>query len=327
MKTAGLAEVSPAWSEAWEKSQSSFSPPGLPVFEAGPLDAALHTLRMPEAVNEAFRAARPFFADRPALQRLAWHLRCRLYAYGLTLDLKARPRLPAALGPEADMLDAFLALAGLPFLEERHRRRGIDPAVTYETVSDIALWLIDFHDREGRWGFRQLDWSLTYLRDNLVQLGRLQFQPWRFPYPFHVYRRRRDGQVCLLAGDGIPFTADGQFPSSRPAEPPAWTSRLRVEGVALVGHPVSESGSVQARPVSLPAADWDKVFCPDSPALAIHIPASGPLDDAACAESIRRAGAFFPRHYPEAAFDAFMCNSWLMDSQFADYLPAASNIL
>ena len=57
-----------------------------------------------------------------------------------------------------------------------------------------------------------------------------------------------------------------------------------------------------------------------------HIPEAGPLDPAACDESFARAEAFF-RARGDQTTREFVCHSWLLDDQLADYLPAESNIL
>jgi hypothetical protein len=64
------------------------------------------------------------------------------------------------------------------------------------------------------------------------------------------------------------------------------------------------------------------------PVLSIHIPTfCGPLSPAACDDSLRRAKAFFARHFPEVSYQTAVCRSWLLDSQLREYLPANSNIL
>ena len=54
--------------------------------------------------------------------------------------------------------------------------------------------------------------------------------------------------------------------------------------------------------------------------LGVHIPATGPLDPAACDESIARAVALFSP-------TALVCESWLLDPALEEYLPADSNIV
>lgn len=67
---------------------------------------------------------------------------------------------------------------------------------------------------------------------------------------------------------------------------------------------------------------------PGAPALSLHIPDfSGPLTPAACDDSLARARAFFPRHFPEEPYTVAICHSWLLDPQLADHLPDSSNIV
>ncbi|MGA8115646.1 MAG: acyltransferase domain-containing protein [Actinocatenispora sp.] len=59
--------------------------------------------------------------------------------------------------------------------------------------------------------------------------------------------------------------------------------------------------------------------------LTVHIPETGPMTPDACAESLRRAPGFFARLGTVAS--AATCQSWLLDDQLAEYLPADSNIV
>jgi hypothetical protein len=66
---------------------------------------------------------------------------------------------------------------------------------------------------------------------------------------------------------------------------------------------------------------------PESRAISLHIPRSGPLTPQACDASFARAREFFPRHFPDEPYDEIVCTSWLLDPTLAEYLPADSNIL
>ncbi|MFI6531803.1 acyltransferase domain-containing protein [Nonomuraea sp. NPDC050547] len=66
----------------------------------------------------------------------------------------------------------------------------------------------------------------------------------------------------------------------------------------------------------------------DGRTLGLHIPDfCGPFPPSACADSLERARAFFPKHFPEEDYPVVTCSSWLLDDQFAQYLPASSNIM
>ena len=61
--------------------------------------------------------------------------------------------------------------------------------------------------------------------------------------------------------------------------------------------------------------------------LGVHIPAGSPLSADECDASLARAEGFFARHFPDRPIALLHCESWLLDPQLADYLPAASNIV
>lgn len=62
------------------------------------------------------------------------------------------------------------------------------------------------------------------------------------------------------------------------------------------------------------------------PVIDVHIPEGEPLDDEACVESYRSAGAFFEKHFPEVRPRAFYCSSWLLSPELGEVLPSTSNI-
>ena len=331
MKAAGIPEQNALWAGSWPDSQASFSLNNLYFFQPRWMDEALAKLKMPEAINAAFRQAQPFFAQHPALQRLAWH--CCHLLYQTRFDpaaLKTWPLLSQSLGPDADMFYAFIGLAGLPHLERLHAQRGIDPAITHDTMADMSLWMQDHRQKQGRWGLGNLVWVYTYLSDKLIKLGRLQYsQPGEFTHDFHVYRHRSNRRVLMLAGDGMQFRPDGQFDGANKitAGARAWTSRWAATPAEISGHPITPLGEAQREAVVLSASEWEEVLSRKSQARAVHIPATGPLTHEACTDSFRQACAFLPAHYPEAPFCAFTCISWLMDNQFGRHLPGTSNIL
>ncbi|MFF1817530.1 acyltransferase domain-containing protein [Kribbella sp. NPDC058245] len=61
--------------------------------------------------------------------------------------------------------------------------------------------------------------------------------------------------------------------------------------------------------------------------LMVHVPPTGPLDPAVSEQSIAAAARLFPQWYPDEPLYGFVCPSWLLDPQLAEYLPADSNIL
>lgn len=65
---------------------------------------------------------------------------------------------------------------------------------------------------------------------------------------------------------------------------------------------------------------------PGTCAIGTHIPDGSPLDPQACDESFARASQFLTRHFRDRPA-AFICHSWLLDPQVAEYLSAESNLV
>jgi len=60
--------------------------------------------------------------------------------------------------------------------------------------------------------------------------------------------------------------------------------------------------------------------------LEMHIPPGGGMTPARCAESMRMALGFFPRHFPERTFKGFTCASWILNPRFGSILPPTANL-
>lgn len=61
--------------------------------------------------------------------------------------------------------------------------------------------------------------------------------------------------------------------------------------------------------------------------LNIHIPRGEKLDISMCRQSIRQAGEFFKKYYPQYPADRFICHSWMLYSDNKKYMKSGSNIL
>lgn len=61
--------------------------------------------------------------------------------------------------------------------------------------------------------------------------------------------------------------------------------------------------------------------------LDTHIPASGPLTPQSVEDSLRAAGPFFARHFPDCPATTFACTSWLLDPTLTELLPESSNLV
>jgi len=191
----------------------------------------------------------------------------------------------------------------------------------------VELWIKDYHDKNGEWGFAAKGWLVDSFLGELFRIGRLQFHFEKFPYDFTVFRSKISKKVVMLARDGLSFRPDGQFANADNKESTAsWTSSCSRNDDKIIANPVDPRGYVLPERRELSAAEWQQILQKDDPILGIHIPADGSMGHEICGDSFRAAVKFFPTHFPDRPFHAFNCTSWLLDGQFDEQLPEKSNI-
>jgi hypothetical protein len=325
----GLPPEFEGWAEGRDLAEREYATQHDTFLSPSFVDETCRALRMPPDVRQAFLDAAERLHARPDWKRMLWQAYFR-YALGAQHGL-ARPKmptLPKSLDSLAPMFYALLVIAALPRTRARHAALGIDEAVTLETFDDLERWMRPYRDHEGVWGFDNPEWLQHHIDGSLFKLGRLQFEMRRWEAPFRVYRRRDTRRVLAFAPDGARFRRDGLFDGVNGIhDPEVWTASFLDDGTTLRGHPIDAAGRAQPQSVSEARDAWDLMLAPGDPSLGVHIPAGEPLQPEGCLESLRRATAFFARHFPEFAWRAFECESWLLDGQLAQHLPPASNIV
>jgi hypothetical protein len=318
----------------WEASQASLAEGD--VFFLSPAYARSACLRssIPEDITEAAVAAAGRIAARHAARAYAWHVHHCLYrSSDYERDaIRKWPSLDRALGEDGRMLYLLALLSGLPQLDEIYRAHSVPDDIARHTLSDVARWLGGDEDGpvQRPWGITPVavSWLINHMKGELYRVGRLQFQFSTFHYEVRAFRHRASGAVVALSEDGAHFRADGgRVARDVDTGPGAWASRLIAANGRVTGNPIAPDGKARAEQIALDATDWLPVLTPNRPALAIHIPAGGPMAHDRCGESFRRALPFFRDHFPDRPFDAFCCSSWLLDAELQEFLPATANIV
>lgn len=96
------------------------------------------------------------------------------------------------------------------------------------------------------------------------------------------------------------------------------------------GYPVGNNGLAKDYRIRLPKTEWRIVLSPKDAVIGVDIPSSissGRLTEEACEDAYCKAREIFSRCYPEYEFKGFSCNSWMMDPQLRQFLPADSGII
>jgi hypothetical protein len=329
LKALGLDPQEDAWAD-WEQSGHEWRVQAESLLLPEKIRNECRWLEMDRELEEVFVGAGVAIGRNEHLARLFWHGHWVLsQPPGFARQRRGWPMLSEQYGEPGRMMYALVCLSCVEQARQRHARRGIDEALTKQTLSDLSIWVRHYHQEQGAWGFSQLFWLTGHLIGELYQLGRLQFQMGRFPHDFHLFRSVEEGRVILLAGEGMRFRGDGQFDGAEGIVDPAgaWVATYSAEEDIVRGYPITEQGAARRELISLDARRWKPALSQGDPILEVHIQAGEPMDRVACDESFHQARRFFPTHFPEHPFKALTCESWLMDSQLEQRLAEESNIV
>jgi hypothetical protein len=231
----------------------------------------------------------------------------------------------AALDTAADVLHTLLILDSMRLVRQKHQQRGVPSDISWAIQQPhIATWLKHQIDQRGQVGIQA--WVPIWFRmigsGNLHRLGRLEFLIQACEDPFRVYSNIHTQETIILAEAGQQFTDDGYL-----VGPVTWTTTLSESDDAVIGIPISPHGYALRQNVRLPRQEWQMVLGPGDTVLDMHVPAEGELSLAALRQALCQAEMFFDQYYPERAFVAYVCDSWLFSPQLEAMLPPESNIL
>ncbi|MEO6060940.1 MAG: acyltransferase domain-containing protein [Thermoflexales bacterium] len=288
------------------------------------VQAACAEAGLDAAITQAFLDFAARIGENPELAALAAAARDHLFEavgdFALTVG-----RAEAAFGDDAPLLRGLMLLESIRRVQARQTARGVPASITRTTLERHSYsTLRDYAARNGRAGADAWIWSWyrTVGSGDLYRLGRLEFIPERWDYPFRVFENARAGAVIAL------LDADQRFDDAGyNVGPTTWATTLSEDEDAITGHPISPRGYALRTPKRLSRQDWHQVIGPAHIVLDLHVPGDIPLTLQSVGDALEQSGPFFARFYPDVAFVAFVCDSWLFSTQLETMLPADSNIL
>ena len=227
------------------------------------------------------------------------------------------PLFEQSLGDDGGLMHLLTLLGYVPGARAEYAKRGIDESVVRDTLLDIGLAVIRYSRRYGgRMGIMPvtLQWFRVRAQCRYFRLGRLQFEIVPASPEVHVFRDRLTGAVVALSDlGGRTGTALGPGSSPAPGR--------------IGGRFVFPDGRAATVPVLLDGSRWELAYEPGETAIAVHIPEGEPMTPDRCRESLLLALSFFPRHFPEVAFRAFQCRSWMLNPDIASFYREDMNIV
>jgi hypothetical protein len=183
---------------------------------------------------------------------------------------------------------------------------GIDDAVRDATLSDVLLWVDQYASQHnGAIGFDRVYWISRHLCANILRLGRLQFEPKAFGYPYQIFRDSKDDTLIIVAGGELSCDRDGYLTDDQNA---AFYTSFQDETSQVSGHLVNTTrGTIDRQTTQLPLQRFGLVADTETLVLHLHIPIGSPLTPSAVDESLAMAKIYFP------SISFVVCSSWLLD--------------
>lgn len=321
-----IGSIEPGWEQSQETAAAAMPHMLAPDFVETACEAAcISSQYRPAVLAAAAEISRNEAAS--ALARYAWY-----WLHGTQYDgarIRALPRLTHSLGASGGLLYLIALISGFERMQEVHRRHAIPEDVVRDTLSQIDLY---FRETIAEQGYPEVvphlvAWLMNHYQGIIYRLARLQFQFGDNRYSIRVFRNRQTNEVLALSEDGVRFRPDGQV--LRPGDDceGSWEAQLSVADGVAQGNPILPQGRALTDQVRLSLDEWQQVLAPGDPVLHLHIPGGEPMAYDACGEAFRQALEFFPRHFPEYRFNAFMCGSWILDTALQEIAAETSNMV
>lgn len=254
----------------------------------------------------------------------------RIAAQGARILQAHAEEINRLMGARSGQFAVLLAMGLLPWTMDYYKSRRIPQPVLIDTMSDLSIWMRHYYKEHGVWGLGNFEWLSKHLGGRLFRLGRLQFAWGEFPFKAIVLGNRLNDEVLALSEGGVSYLGDGLVDGTNgryAGEQGGWESIFTENEARYRGHPLSPSGHAIRDMVQLTKPDWREVLRRGAPVLEVHIAEGSPMTHALCRASYLEADRFVADHFPDRDFDAFVCSSWLLDSQFQRILPSESNIV
>ncbi len=183
---------------------------------------------------------------------------------------------------------------------------GIDDAVRDATLGDVRLWVDQYASQQnGAIGLDRVFWISRHLCANILRLGRLQFEPKAFGYPYQIFRDSKDDTMVIIANGGLSCDEEGYLTDDQNA---VFHTSLRKDTPHITGHLVdSIQGTIERQIIRLPLQNYRLIADNQTPVLYLHIPSGSPLTPSSIDESLAMAKIYFP------SLSFVVCSSWLLD--------------
>lgn len=225
---------------------------------------------------------------------------------------------------ETDFAPLFAFIYCFEDLIAGMQARKLPYQVISDTLQGFEAEMNDYSDMIGRPGMRRYsDWFLLFVYNELIRVGRLNFQMCTLRDPIRVYKKGSDLRVLIDDADvhkkGMLFGSAGQKD-----EEGRYHAAITCDGDSVTGYAANKYGEIDPEPVTL--CGYTEVLKRGDKVISVHIPAHEKFTPEICQASYEEAVKVFRACYPEFDFRGFICHSWMMERRLRDIVGRDTNI-
>ena len=229
-------------------------------------------------------------------------------------------------GLEHGMLFAVIFLARCSVFGEALEREGIPAKYSHHAIWHYKNLFQRNFNYYGYFGFCGMyrKGMIQYILPKTFTFGRLSFEMNTFNGPYVVYRHRLSRELLPVANPDLRYLSNGK---QAPKDTEGCFITDFTEGENIEGYTFNNDGTLDFNRISLYAEDYERVLFKGEPVISVHIPGNEKLTKESVGESFIQAKKFFAKYYKDVHFKAFVCSSWLLDTDLNKFLKPESNII
>ncbi|MBE6691622.1 MAG: hypothetical protein E7590_10180 [Ruminococcaceae bacterium] len=332
MQAVGCTKYPDRWAEIFDTVMGDFDKNGCPLTDPAYYD------RLQEQYNAfplhlaTYKEAAAAVSRSEPLSRLLALLTASLSAPETAWeDAKAFSAPKTADGaPDlaTDMLTGLAICCQIPYMHDLLTKRRLPEDVILRSVQVLEKGVHEYAKRHnGVPGYHLLEWFQRNIFGLLYRIHRLEIEIFaKFSGRAKVFENDKGEHIALAHDITLHRSGWALGAKNYTDEAGSFYAEVRENDAGWVGYPYNEAGFVEKTTVKLPKSEWYPVLEYGDPIVSLHIPADGRLDAESVDETIAETKKFLKDYFPDYAYKAFYCGSWLLDPQLATLVGPDSNI-
>ncbi len=251
-----------------------------------------------------------------------------LYLKDVGIDEALKVKYPSSVNtPASNMLPLLVHLPSIENTYENYIRRGL----THEQAL-ACLGIYSIYLREEKLYRSKItgispaisNWMWRFTKNTIVYLGDngLNFQAIKTPADFpYILKNRASGEYAIVFQSGYSVHKSGIPLGSKGAEDRegAFKTYFEETNDTYIGN-VSNTRSIDSKTTVFSKNEWEAVLRPGDDVISMHIFWDSDLTPEKVKYSVDRGTDIVKNAYPEYAFKALYCCSWLMSPEINDAL-------